>query len=289
MAKNKGAEIKPKVTFDMLFDKYSKQKAVPGDRPLRKRMRSPPRQERPMTPPRDTQRLRSEMWVPPTNPAPVWDDNGVMWVPYQSMSQPYFRHALDRISRPVHDRLTFNRPGQDSRPQAVRPPVAGGQTGWPRAVGSSSSRRLWQPKKKEEVVQKMDIDSERTTGLDVIQIGTMNISLEDKAEGPILIEESVKKPTPVISAANDHETNSNKSQFFLPKWCPPGLTRTQRRKLQRLRCQEKKEKEAEQQRDEYFNKHRPMIPQKQEWRVKMSDRTEVPEQAVQPGVTGGPT
>ena len=29
----------------------------------------------------------------------------------------------------------------------------------------------------------MDIDSERTTGLDIIQIGTMNISLEDKAKG----------------------------------------------------------------------------------------------------------
>lgn len=78
VAKNKGAEIKPKVTFDMLFDKYSKQKAVPSGRPLNKRMRSPPRQERPMTPPRDTQRQRSEMWVPPTNPTPVWDDNGVM-------------------------------------------------------------------------------------------------------------------------------------------------------------------------------------------------------------------
>jgi hypothetical protein len=36
VAKNKGSEIKPKVTFDMLFDKYSKQKAVPSDLPLKK-------------------------------------------------------------------------------------------------------------------------------------------------------------------------------------------------------------------------------------------------------------
>jgi len=135
----------------------------------------------------------------------------------------------------------------------------------------------------------MDIDSERTTGLDIIQIGTMNISLEDKAKGPTLIGESVKKSTSVISAVNDNEASSSKSQYFLPKWCPPGLTRTQRRKLQRLRCQERREKEAEQQRDEYFDKHRPMIPQKQEWRVKISDRAEVLEQAVRPGVTGGPT
>ena len=128
------------------------------------------------------------MWVPPINSAPVWDNNGVMWVPYQSMPQSYFnpglgepkRHVLDRISRPVHDRLASSRSGQSFRPQAVRPPATGGQTGWPRAVGSSSSRRVWQPKKKEEVVQKMDIDSERTTGLDIIQIGTMNISLQDR-------------------------------------------------------------------------------------------------------------
>jgi hypothetical protein len=34
--KNKGSGPKPKVTFYMLFDKYSKQKAVTSDRPLRK-------------------------------------------------------------------------------------------------------------------------------------------------------------------------------------------------------------------------------------------------------------
>jgi hypothetical protein len=88
------------------------------------------------------------MWVPPTNPAPVWDNNGVMWVPYQSMSQPSFhpgwgeprRHVLDRISRPVHDRLAPNRSGQGFRHQAVKPPAPGVQTGLPREVGSSFSR-----------------------------------------------------------------------------------------------------------------------------------------------------
>jgi hypothetical protein len=33
VAKNHGSGPKPKVTFDMLFDKYSKQKAVVGDSP----------------------------------------------------------------------------------------------------------------------------------------------------------------------------------------------------------------------------------------------------------------
>jgi hypothetical protein len=36
MAKNQGSVPKPKVTFDMLFDKYSKQKAVMSDWPLKK-------------------------------------------------------------------------------------------------------------------------------------------------------------------------------------------------------------------------------------------------------------
>jgi hypothetical protein len=36
VAKNQGSDRKPKVTFDMLFDKYSKQKSVTSDRPLKK-------------------------------------------------------------------------------------------------------------------------------------------------------------------------------------------------------------------------------------------------------------
>jgi hypothetical protein len=36
VAKNQGSIPKPKVTFDMLFDKYSKQKAVTSDWPIKK-------------------------------------------------------------------------------------------------------------------------------------------------------------------------------------------------------------------------------------------------------------
>jgi hypothetical protein len=36
VAKNQGSVPKAKVTFDMLFNKYSKQKAVTSDRPLKK-------------------------------------------------------------------------------------------------------------------------------------------------------------------------------------------------------------------------------------------------------------
>jgi hypothetical protein len=36
VAKNQGSDPKPKVTFDMLFDKYSKKKVVTSDRLLKK-------------------------------------------------------------------------------------------------------------------------------------------------------------------------------------------------------------------------------------------------------------
>jgi hypothetical protein len=60
VAKNHGSIPKPKVTFDMLFDKYSKQKSVTSDRLGKKKMRSPPHQERSASPPRATIRYRGK-------------------------------------------------------------------------------------------------------------------------------------------------------------------------------------------------------------------------------------
>lgn len=132
----------------------------------------------------------------------------------------------------------------------------------------------------------MNMDSERTTRHDVIQMDTIDVNLNDKTKGPIVEGNPVEK---VVPAANDHEASSSRSQYFLTKWCPLGLTRTQRRKLQRLRCHERKEKELEQHRDEYFNKCRPMIPQKKEWRVKIDEQSKTTPQAIRPGGAGGLT
>ena len=178
-------------------------------------------------------------WTPANaRPSPMWDENGVMWVPYHSMEQPSFhpgwggprRHALDRISIPVHDRLAFGRSGHRHLDQAVRPGATGGQNACPREARTSSLRQIYRPKQKEEV-QRMDIDSERTTGRDVIQIGTMNVPLEDGGKRPIVLDSPVKKIVVEGCAANNHEASSSKPQLFLPRWCPAGLTRTQRRKL----------------------------------------------------------
>jgi hypothetical protein len=119
--------------------------------------------------------------------------------------------------------------------------------------------------------RKMEVDPERTTSQDIIQIGSTGVSIGEDGKRPIVPNNKVVTSTPEATA-NDHEASgsSSNSKYFLPRWCPPGLTCTQRRKLQRLRFQEKREKELEKQRDEAFNQYRPMVPQGKEWRVKTS-------------------
>jgi hypothetical protein len=131
----------------------------------------------------------------------------------------------------------------------------------------------------------VDIDPERTTGLDIIQIGAMNVPIEESGKRPVVPNNQVVTSTQKGSVANDHEASGSKSrpEYFLPRWCPPGLTHTQRRKLQRLRLREKREKELEKKRDEDFNSYRPMVPQGKEWRVKTTLQVE----AVKPPEGGG--
>jgi hypothetical protein len=146
---------------------------------------------------------------------------------------------------------------------------------------------VYKPKIRDEEVQEMDIDPERTTNLDIIQIGTMNVPVEGSGKRPVVPNNQVVTPTQKGSVANDHEASGSKSrpECFLPRWCPPGLTHTQRRKLQRLRLREKREKELKKKRDENFNSYRSMVPQGKEWRVKAATQigaVKPPEGAVQP-------
>jgi hypothetical protein len=168
----------------------------------------------------------------------------------------------------------------------VRPPPTGGKTALPRREGFPL-KKVYKPKIREEEVQEMDIDPERTTNHDIIRIGTMNVTVEGGGKGPIVLNNQVVTPTQKGFVANDHEASGSKShpECFLPRWCPPGLTHTQRRKLQRLRLCEKREKELEKKRYKDFNSYRPMVPQGKEWRVKAATQTEAikpPERAVQP-------
>jgi hypothetical protein len=54
-------------------------------------------------------------------------------------------------------------------------------------------------------------------------------------------------------------------KYSMPRWCPAGLTRSQKQKLQRLRAKENQEKEAE----KIFNDTHPQYPPPQKkWRPK---------------------
>jgi hypothetical protein len=119
----------------------------------------------------------------------------------------------------------------------------------------------------------MEVDPERTTSQDIIQIGSMDVYIGEDGKKPIVANNKVVTSTPeVFATANDHEASGSgsNSKYFLPRWCPPSLTRTQRRKLQHLRFQEERETGLEKQRDEALNLYRPMVPQVKEWRVKTS-------------------
>jgi hypothetical protein len=113
-------------------------------------------------------------------------------------------------------------------------------------------KHVYKPKQREEV-QKMEVDPERTTSQDIIQIGSRGVPIGD-GKRSIVPNNKVVTSTPEV-ASNNHEASrsSSNSKYFLPRWRPPGLTRTQRRKLQRLRFQEKREKEQEKQRNKAFN------------------------------------
>ena len=136
-----------------------------------------------------------------------------------------------------------------------------------------SPRQVYRVKEKKEEVQPT-IDPEKTKADDVLHIGNIKVVVNDAGTRPMVFGKLVNPPIQRPIMDNDHEDSSSNSisKYFQPRWCPPGLTRTQRRKLQRLRAQEKKDQEFKRLRDKQFNNYRPMVPQGKVWRVKAVDQ-----------------
>ena len=118
------------------------------------------------------------------------------------------------------------------------------------------------------------IDLEKVKADAVIQIGDIKVAVEDVSKRPMVSGKLVNCPVQRPIMANDRKASSSSSmsKYFQPRWCPLGLTRTQKRKLQHLRAQEKKEKEIEKLRDKQFNQCKPMVSQGKVWRVKVADQ-----------------
>jgi hypothetical protein len=96
---------------------------------------------------------------------------------------------------------------------------------------------------------------------DIIKIGTTDVVVQQNNEGPMIFGESAntnKKESMSVNKIAD-------PKYSMPRWCPSGLTRSQKRKLQRLRAKENQEKEAE----KIFNGTHPQYPPPQKrWRPK---------------------
>jgi hypothetical protein len=90
-----------------------------------------------------------------------------------------------------------------------------------------------------------------------ITIGSTKVPMI-KINEPIVIEEPTTEAmneVPMGATTNNQEVKSIKrdSKYCQPKWCPPGLSKTKRRKLQRARHHKQKIEMMEKMRKDIFN------------------------------------
>jgi len=74
---------------------------------------------------------------------------------------------------------------------------------------------------------------------------------------PVVIEEA-----PIVPTTNDQETKGIKRKYRCcqPKWCPPGLIKTKRRKLQHARHHQQKKEKLQKMREDIINATHPFFP-----------------------------
>ena len=190
---------------------------------------------------------------------------------------------------PVHDRLGPRQSGPVQQAAPVRTVTSERSDRSHQRPGQVPAPRFEYRIKEKKEEQKPVADPEKPK-TDVVQIGEVKVPIKDTGKKPMDIEKSVEVPSQKPVMANDHEAGSSKSaadKYHQPRWCPSGLTHTQKRKLQRLRNKEKKEKEKEKMRDENFNRSMPIFPQSKVWKVKTADQPARPVGPPQPtGQTG---
>ena len=163
----------------------------------------------------------------------------------------------------MHDQSGYHRLGQKQQPTPVRPVTTDRLDRYHHGPGQfCSPRQVYCIKEKKEQVQSI-VDSEKIKADAVVEIGNIKVAVNEAGTRPMVLHKSVDISVQRPIMVDDHETssgNTTTSKYFQSRWCPSGLTRTQKRKLQRLRCQKKKRQEAEKMKAAQFNKCRPIIP-----------------------------
>jgi hypothetical protein len=150
--------------------------------------------------------------------------------------------VFDRLAPPVQDRLSAAQSGLQALVQ--------------QEYRSTQPQRPTNP-----AGGHMPAATERTTKKDIIKVGTANVVIQEDNKGPMIFGESTnttkKEDTTTIKTTDP--------KYSMPRWCLAGLTRSQKRKLQRLKAKESQEKEAE----KIFSDTHPQYPPSQKkWRPK---------------------
>jgi hypothetical protein len=101
--------------------------------------------------------------------------------------------------------------------------------------------------------EKISTSAKRTTNGDIIKIGTTNVVMHENNEGSMIFGKTTKTDEGKDRGATSKTVDP---KYSMPRWCPSGLTRSQKRKLQRRRANESREKKVER----IFNDTYPQYP-----------------------------
>lgn len=240
--KNKGKIVKKPCTFDRPMAKYKEQKADFKNQPLKTRESTPLRLEDKKTkqlvvsqvaaPVQKGVAPRVSRWGPPISPQ--WGPHGV-WVPYPPLVpnnvQPRGGELAGPSSKPtVFSRLSVGQSSSRGANQVVAP----------QRVGRTLAQQVWLPKK----VEVPAVPPPNATPIPTITIGSMEAPIKDDV-GRIVIGSSTPasvqaEASNVVAEVEEKKRPKRDPRYTQPKWCPRGLNKNQRRKLQRARCKQQK-------------------------------------------------
>ena len=194
--------------------------------------------------------------------------------PFYRREEDHKRPVFNRVTRQVHDRMGPHQSSQRRQPAPVRSVIADRSDRSHQRPGKAPFPRQEYRVKGKKVEVQPTVDPKKIKTNAVVHIGDTKVVIDNVGKKLIMFDKSVNSPVQRPIRANDHQagSSSSASKYFQPRWCPPGSTRTQKRKLQHLRVQEKKEQEIQKLRDKQFNQCRPMVPQGKVWRVKSADQ-----------------
>jgi hypothetical protein len=160
---------------------------------------------------------------PPYAPSHMWNMPQYLFgMPqYPAWGAPQ-TSVFNRLAPPVQDRLSTTQSSHQAQTQ-------------------QDCRTTRPQKPTNPTVGHISTATKRTKEKDIIKIGTTDVVVQKDNEGPMIFGESAntskREDMTDVKIANP--------KYSMPRWCPLGLTRSQKRKLQRLRAKENQEKEAE--------------------------------------------